>query len=475
MLNPSLPGGDDGYRHVKLAARLVREPAAVFADPWHLVYFWPKPVDAWFGYHMLLAPLTVVPNLIIAAKIGAALVFSMLVVVLIRTAGQIGACCPVFWAVLATTGSGIVVYRAGMCRPFLFSVALTIAALLFTIRNRPLAVGVVAALHAASYSMFFMVAFGPCVNLALRRDRRALEIFAAACAGLGAGLLLNPYAPENLRFDLTQLATPFLLARNAGVAISRETAPLPPGPMMMVALPSLCVWGAALVEAWRRSRHGRRLEPHASLLLWMSVLAFAATLRAARTLDYFIPIASLFSAAMLSDWATRNRRDAKYLASLVIALCAFNVTVAVHEVMHEGDHRRFQGVSRYLAEHGRGATVVNSRWDQYPFLYFWNSESRYLTGVDPTFLYLADARTYWIWRHLSDDDASTCPEPTCKTGARTEAAEALFRDIGAGFVLTDHARNPRIEDALRKSPSAREVYRDASFSLFASAASQSGT
>src|SRR5712692_8188537 len=44
---PDFPGGYDSYRHVKLASRLITEPREVFADPWHLAYFWPKPVDAW--------------------------------------------------------------------------------------------------------------------------------------------------------------------------------------------------------------------------------------------------------------------------------------------------------------------------------------------------------------------------------------------------------------------------------------------
>jgi hypothetical protein len=43
---PDIPGGFDGYRHVKQASRLISEPHSMFADPWHLAYFWRAPVDA---------------------------------------------------------------------------------------------------------------------------------------------------------------------------------------------------------------------------------------------------------------------------------------------------------------------------------------------------------------------------------------------------------------------------------------------
>jgi hypothetical protein len=72
---PNIPGGDDAYRHVKMASRLVTDGRAVFADPWLLPYLWPKPVDAWFGYHVLLAPFTAVLPLILAAKVFTSLVF----------------------------------------------------------------------------------------------------------------------------------------------------------------------------------------------------------------------------------------------------------------------------------------------------------------------------------------------------------------------------------------------------------------
>src|SRR3974390_1140337 len=67
--SPDLASSTDGYRHVTQAWRLTHEPKAMFADPWHLAYFWPRPVDPWFGYHVLLAPFAFVFERILAIKL----------------------------------------------------------------------------------------------------------------------------------------------------------------------------------------------------------------------------------------------------------------------------------------------------------------------------------------------------------------------------------------------------------------------
>src|SRR5580704_17309720 len=74
---PDLPGGTDGYRHVKQAWRLITEPKAMFSDPWHLAYLWRRPVDPWFGYHLMLAPFVFFFDLITAIKLLTSVIFGL--------------------------------------------------------------------------------------------------------------------------------------------------------------------------------------------------------------------------------------------------------------------------------------------------------------------------------------------------------------------------------------------------------------
>src|SRR5271170_968370 len=81
---PNIPDGYDAYRHVKVAAMMIEAPRTVMKDPWRLAYLWPKPFDVWFGYEILLAPLTKIFGLIAAAKVFASLIFAGIGFVLLR-------------------------------------------------------------------------------------------------------------------------------------------------------------------------------------------------------------------------------------------------------------------------------------------------------------------------------------------------------------------------------------------------------
>ena len=98
---------------------------------------------------------------------------------------------------------------------------LILLAALFTLRGKPLAVGAVSAVHAASYSIFFLVAMVPAVSFLLRRDRDSVRTLAASTIGLATGLLANPYFPENVRFDAVQVAI-LGIATDAAGYIYRE-------------------------------------------------------------------------------------------------------------------------------------------------------------------------------------------------------------------------------------------------------------
>ena len=154
----------------------------MFGDPWRLAYFWNAPVDPWFGYHLLLAPFTVVFDLITAAKLLSSIIFGLMAYVMFRLLGHVNARYPAFWVLLAMTGSSITLSRATTVRPFLLSVLLTLVAVLWTVEDKPVKLALVSLVHALSYSMFFLVAIAPVFWLLLRRDRRS--VVAALCATL---------------------------------------------------------------------------------------------------------------------------------------------------------------------------------------------------------------------------------------------------------------------------------------------------
>ncbi|HEV1286716.1 MAG TPA: hypothetical protein VNU44_15450, partial [Bryobacteraceae bacterium] len=252
---PDIPGGFDGYRHVKQASRLITEPHSMFADPWHLAYFWRLPVDAWFGYHLLLAPFTCFFDLITATKLFSSLLFGLIAYTLFQLLRHLDSNHRFIWVILAMTGSSITLSRATTVRPFLLSVLLTLLAALWTRTDKPVKLAAVSLIHALSYSMFFLVGMAPAIWFLLRRDRRS-GIAALSCgAGMVLGLLVNPYFPENLRFDIVQ-ASVVSLGQKAHVHMGGELYPATSWMWIVSCLPVALPWMGALIlrlRNWRQS------------------------------------------------------------------------------------------------------------------------------------------------------------------------------------------------------------------------------
>ena len=120
--SPNIPAATDGYRHVKEAWRLIHEPKAALADPWRLAYLWPRPVDAWFGFHVLLVPFAYLFELITAIKLFASITFGLTAYVIFLLLGHLRARYKTFWVLLALTGSCVTLLEppasARICCPF---------------------------------------------------------------------------------------------------------------------------------------------------------------------------------------------------------------------------------------------------------------------------------------------------------------------------------------------------------------------
>lgn len=458
---PDIPGGFDGYRHAKQASRLISEPHAMFADPWHLAYFWRAPVDAWFGYHLLLAPFAYFFDLITATKLFSSIVFGLMAYALFQWLRELGAKYRFVWVILAMTGSSITLSRATTLRPFLLSVLLTLLAAFCTVTDKPVKLAAVSLIHALSYSMFFLVGMAPACWFLVRRDRRSGVAALSCAAGIGLGLLLNPYFPENLRFDIVQ-ASVVSLGQKAHVRMGGELYPATSWMWIVSCLPVMLPWlGALMLRVWRR-----RSDPVTDLFLLLSATTFLGTLRVVRTLDFFVPFAILFAAAVISPYLKASRTDVAAVGLLLALPCAVNVYLTHQYVLEAPSLARYRGAAEYLRTNAPDALVADMQWNDYQLLFFLNSRNRYVIGIEPTFTYLEDPRKYWLWLHISEDELATCDREYCGATGRTDVVSALSQDLGAQYVLTDHDANPRLESILRQKTDVTEVYRDAAFSLY---------
>ncbi|MEI9812100.1 MAG: hypothetical protein WDO18_05235 [Acidobacteriota bacterium] len=165
-----------------------------------------------------------------------------------------------------------------------------------------------------------------------------------------------------------------------------EALPLNPW-WLAASIPVLIVWITALgvwISRWRTQGFGTA-EP---LFFGISLFCFAAAIRAARMFDYFVPFAVLFAAVVLAPYIVRYRDRAPYAFGVLFFTAALGLIPSFTAAKSAPSVDRYHAASAFL-ESFPYTVVVNTQWQQYPFLYYWNPKSHYLTGMEPALFYQA--------------------------------------------------------------------------------------
>jgi hypothetical protein len=78
-----------------------------------------------------------------------------------------------------------------------------------------------------------------------------------------------------------------------------------------------------------------------------------------------------------------------------------------------------------------GAMLCSTDWDDFPWLYFYNVESTYLIGLDPTYLRDRFRDAYWDW---VDASVGKVPRPSDVFGLRLPCAYVISDRDHTGFL-----------------------------------------
>jgi len=75
-----------------------------------------------------------------------------------------------------------------------------------------------------------------------------------------------------------------------------------------------------------------------------------------------------------------------------------------------------------------GSRVFHTDWDDFPALFFFNTNNHYIVGMDPNFLYLRDPRLWHIYQEVT-------------SGRMRNPAEIIEKVFGARYVFTDRVHD----------------------------------
>jgi len=282
--------------------------------------------------------------------------------------------------------------------------------------------------------------------------------------GCAAGLVINPYFPENFQ-QLFEHMTIKLTMRGFDVKVGSEWYPYDAWEFLgnsAVACVAMLVGYIAFEPSERRRSH------YPLFFLLFSTALMIMTARWKRIAEYWPPFAVMFAAFSLQPWLqqgfrsylTRLPRDvldelspfldrhedektswreiAKTIGAAVVALILgvvlyVNSWWTVAEIGTSDPHDHYeQGAAWMRANIPPGQIVFNTDWDDFPRLFYYDSTHNYVSGLDPNYLFNKSPDLSRLYERITlgqQDD----PGP-------------LIRDrFGARYVFSDNAHHDFFE------------------------------
>ncbi len=210
------------------------------------------------------------------------------------------------------------------------------------------------------------------------------------------------------------------------------------------------------------------LDLHTKTVLVLSPLIaflFTISLKSLRYAEYFQPLFVFWVALILqwTDWkqffSTLNfqiptryfQLPTSYLLKSLIVFCvtvtavsnAYGAYTSMHGKLNFTD-TTYQMPMLIIASIAKpGDRVFHAQWDEFPSLFYLNQDLKYVSGLDPTFLYDASTTLAIDYSKFSYDAASTTKE----------FAWSLIHDrTGSKFVLVDTNRGGALDALISSDP-----------------------
>jgi hypothetical protein len=111
------------------------------------------------------------------------------------------------------------------------------------------------------------------------------------------------------------------------------------------------------------------------------------------------------------------------------------------------DYDLYAKASAWLQANTRpGERIFQTDWDDFPRLFFYNTDNTYLLGLDPTYMQLYDPGLYDQWVAITQGDIEN-------------PSSSIQADFGSRYVISDLLHENFIDRAT-EDPNMQEVYRD---------------
>ncbi len=236
-------------------------------------------------------------------------------------------------------------------------------------------------------------------------------------SGLFAGLIINPYFPQNLQFYWQQTFQIGLVNYRDIVSVGGEWYPMSFSNLIAHNIYALILFFVALVLFFVFLKKQSALS---WLFCLLSLIFFWLVLKSQRNIEYFIPFALIFSALVFTPLLASASQSKNLIARLfadyrwgviLVLVClvaclpitfSYNFFNLKQSLRGGFPWTKFSAAGSWLRNNtAQGALIFHDNWADFPVLFYRDPEARYLVGLDPTFLYFQNAEQYFFWRDIT--------------------------------------------------------------------------
>lgn len=447
---PDMPD-NDGYYHIRLAEIMREEGLKPTFDWLPLSILNEKEYyDHHFLFHVALIPFTF-GDLRIGAKWAAVIFASLAFLSVWFLFHRQKISYAWLWAMALLGISDAFLYRMSITRAQSLSLAVLALAFLWLLEGKNKHLAVLAFIYVWMYDAFpLMLALGVLHFLATAMIERRLEFRPLLFIGGGilAGLVINPYFPQNIIFSYNHMLPK--LADATSVRVGNEWFPYETKQLLENSLPTLIAFASGIFAL---GLSDKKMDVRTAFALLASLLFGLMLFQARRFVEYFPPFALIFAAfawtplLSLQSGSPSNRLAPSLLGLAAILSMIVSIPRAREAMGNSKPYDLYAGASAWLIENtSAGERVFQTDWDDFPRLFFYNTHNTYLVGLDPTYMQLYDPNLYALWVEITKGNVES-------------PSQIILNQFGSHFVHTDlnHGAFLRVAE---EDAGLQEVYRD---------------
>lgn len=456
---------DDPYYHAKHSALIAQTGNLTLVKPWMEFHFLNyAPNDPWWGFHLWQAIFIHFFGVFLGVKISSAFLIGLFFAVFYFILRKFSVQHPFVWVFLVFISSSYFQYRIFLERPQILGIILLPLFSYFLVKKNYYAMACLAGIFAILYHLFlslFFLVFLYYLAEYYQTRKIDLKIFIFTCLGILIGILVHPNSLNYIYIVFVQFVE-ILYLRFTGVdlGVGGELYPSSTFEFIFSNFLLFIPFCLAIVLFFGV----KKIKENRTMIFYflVSIFWFFVSFIITRGGDFWVPFGWLFVALVFREFSQTNewsniknvfRRHVNlkiagfFFFVLILFVFLFNIT----ETFFLKTEERNQGLTnQYMADANNwlkkntpeSSIIFYNDWSLWPMMFFNNDYNRYVTGIDPTFLYEYDHQLSWIWKNISYyglycDKQGACLDISPRDNARL-VKTAIREKFRSNYILLEN-------------------------------------